>query len=217
VDSADLTAKAKIRNEAIAHFARDGFQKANMRAIAAAAGVSEALVFHHFGSKDGLRTACDEHVLNVLVERARAAGNITKGQYDLLGVYLANPDEYMLYVQYVVRAIQDDAPATATFVDTMVEESEAIFRAGAADGSMRPSSDVRALAVLNALVSLAVLTMPPPLARALGYERFGPEVLQRMTVPILELYTHGIYTDDTLPKRSEDAWADARPPQQKED
>jgi hypothetical protein len=59
--------------------------------------------------------------------------------------------------------------------------------------------------------------MPPPLARALGYERFGPDVLARMTVPILELYTHGIYTDDTLPKRSEDAWADARRPHQKED
>jgi AcrR family transcriptional regulator len=188
-----------------------------VRTIAAAAGVSEALVFHHFGSKDGLRTACDEYVLHVLVERARAARNITKGQYDLLGVYLSNPDEYVLYVQYVVRAIEDDAPATATFVDTMVEESEAIFRAGAADGSMRPSSDVRALAVFNALVSLAVLTMPPALARALGYERFGPDMLQRMTVPILELYTNGLYTDDTLSKGSEDAWADAHPPQQKED
>lgn len=31
--------------------------------MATATGISEALIFHHFGSKDGLRTACDEHVL----------------------------------------------------------------------------------------------------------------------------------------------------------
>ena len=33
----DLTAQARIRNAAIAHFAREGFQKANLRAIAGAA------------------------------------------------------------------------------------------------------------------------------------------------------------------------------------
>ncbi|WP_301121319.1 TetR family transcriptional regulator [Mycolicibacterium fortuitum] len=215
--SADLTAKARIRNAAVACFAREGFQKANVRSIAATAGVSEALVFHHFGNKDGLRTACDEYVLGILVERAHAADNATKvGRHDLLGVYLSNPDEYVLYAQYMVRAIQDDAPTGATFVNTMVEESEAIFRAGAADGGMRPSSDPRALAVLNLLVSLGLLTMPPPLARALGYDHFCPDLLQRMTVPILELYTHGLYTDDTLPKTAQDAWAAARP-QPKED
>jgi AcrR family transcriptional regulator len=215
VRSADLTAKARIRNVAVDCFARDGFQKVNLRAIATAAGVSEALIFHHFGSKDGLRAACDEYVLDVLVGRARTAGRPT-GMQDLLGIYLSNPEEYRLEVQYMARAIQDDAPAAGTFVDTMVEESEAIFRAGAADGIMRPSSDPRALAVLNLLVTLGLLTMAPPLARALGHDHFGPEVLQRMAVPTLELYTRGLYTDDTLPKTAQDAWTAARPPQ-KED
>jgi AcrR family transcriptional regulator len=217
VDSAaDLTAKAKIRNTAIAHFARDGYQKAKLRAIATESGVSEALVFHHFGSKERLRLACDEHVLHVLVERAHGAARPAERQ-DLLGVYLSDPDEYMLYVQYMVGAIQNDAPAAATFVDTMVEESEAIFRAGVADGTMRPSSDLRGMAVLNALISLAVLTMPAPFARALGHDRFGPEVLRRLTVPTMELYTRGIYTDETLPDAAQDAWAAARREQQKED
>jgi len=135
---------------------------------------------------------------------------------DLLGLYLSNPEDYRLQVQYMARAIQDDAPAAGTFVDTMVEESEAIFRTGAADGIMRPSSDPRALAVLNLLVALGLLTMAPPLARVLGHERFGPDVLQRMAVPTLELYTRGLYTDDALPKTTQDAWAAARP-QQKED
>jgi AcrR family transcriptional regulator len=215
-EQADLTAKAKIRNAAIVHFVRDGFQKANTRAVAAAAGVSVGLVFHHFGSKDGLRSACDEHVLQVLTTRAGAAGHAA-GMQDLLGVYQSDPEEYRLLVQYMVRAIQEDAAAAGTFVDTLVAESEAVLRAGAADGTMRPSSDPRALAVLSVLISLSVLTMAPPLARALGHEDFGPDVLRRMTLPTLELFTHGLYTDDTLPETARDAWSAARPRRQEKD
>ncbi|MGP4017380.1 TetR family transcriptional regulator [Saccharopolyspora sp. 5N708] len=216
--AADLTAQAKIRNAAIAHFGRDGFQKTNLRAIAAAAGVSVGLIFHHFGSKEGLLRACDEHVLRVLTNRARAAGRPAgAGLQDLHGEYLANPEEYRLQAQYMARAIAEDTPAANTFVTAMVAESEAIFRAGAADGTMRRSSDPRGLAVLNILISQAVLTMPPPLARALGQERFGPDVLRRLALPTLELYTHGLYTDDAPLKAAQDAWAAARPPQQEKD
>ncbi|GAA3513379.1 AcrR family transcriptional regulator [Streptosporangium album] len=214
--SADLTAQAKIRNAAIAHFVRDGFQKANLRAIAATAGVSAGLVIHHFGSKEGLRSVCDEYVLQVLVQRAHDDAR-PAGMQDVLRDYLSNPDAYRLQVQYMARAIEDDSPAAGTFVNTMVDESEAIIRAGIADGTMRPSSDPRALAVLSVLTSLAMLTMAPPLARSLGYESFGPEVLRRMALPSLELYTRGLYTDDAPLKAARDALADPDPQQQKKD
>ncbi|MBB5783823.1 TetR/AcrR family transcriptional regulator [Nonomuraea jabiensis] len=194
-------AQAKIRDAAIAHFARDGFQKTNLRAVAATAGVSAALVIHHFGSKEKLRSVCDDHVLGVLVRRAHEAG--TPG---LLGEFMANPEEYQLKVRYMVRAIEEDTPAAGRFVDTLVAESESILRAGIADGSVRPSSDVRALAVFTVLTSLAMLTMAPPLTRALGHDGFGPEVLRRMTLPTLELFTHGLYADDAPLKAAKAAW-----------
>lgn len=74
----DSTAQAKIRNAAIAHFARDGFQKTNLRAIAATAGMSAGLVIHHFGSKDQPRSVCDDHVLRILVQRADDARSPTR-------------------------------------------------------------------------------------------------------------------------------------------
>jgi hypothetical protein len=92
----------------------------------------------------------------------------------------------------------------------LVDEAEAIHRAGVADGTMHPSSDPRALAVLNVLTSLSVLTMAPALTRSLGHESFGPEVLHRMALPTLELYTRGLYTDDTPLKAAQDAWTAAR-------
>jgi TetR/AcrR family transcriptional regulator, regulator of cefoperazone and chloramphenicol sensitivity len=201
---ADLTARARIRDAAIAHFAEDGFQRANLRAIAATAGVSSGLVVHHFGSKERLREACDEHVLGVLVRRARDAES---NRRDLFREYLADPRGYRLHLWYMTRAIQDDTPAAGRFVDTLVEEAEAVLRAGAEDGSMRPSSDPRALAVLTVLTSIATLTMPPPFARALGRPEFGPDVLRRLALPTLELYTYGLYADDTALHEAKDAVA----------
>ena len=60
-DEADLTARAKIRNTALRLFAERGHEAVTVREIAAGAGVSPALVLHHFGSKAGLRAAVDEH------------------------------------------------------------------------------------------------------------------------------------------------------------
>ncbi|WP_220446723.1 TetR/AcrR family transcriptional regulator [Nonomuraea deserti] len=200
--SADLTAQARIRNAAITHFARDGFQKTNLRAVAATAGVSAALVIRHFGSKDDLRAVCDDHVLQILVRRTRTVADLA-GVHLLTREYLSDSEEYRLHVQYMVRAIEEDTPAATTFVNTLVEETEQLFRAGMANGSMRPSSDVRAMAVVSVLLSLATLTMAPPLTRALGYERMGPDVLQRIGLPMLELYTHGMYADDTMLKAAE--------------
>src|SRR3981081_1211972 len=59
--SADLTAVARIRDAAIEQFGEHGFG-VGLRTLAEAAGVSAALVIHHFGSKDGLQKACDEYV-----------------------------------------------------------------------------------------------------------------------------------------------------------
>ena len=72
VRSEDLTARARIRDAAVARFGREGF-RAPVRAIAEDAGVSAALVIHHFGSKDALRAECDQHVLTVIREQKSAA------------------------------------------------------------------------------------------------------------------------------------------------
>lgn len=212
---ADLTARARIRDAAIAHFAEGGFRKANLRAIAATAGVSSGLVVHHFGSKEKLREACDEHVLEILVRRAREADS--DDRQDLFREYLADPQGYRRHLSYMARAIQDDTPAAGRFVDTLVDASEAILRAGIDDGTMRPSSDPRALAVLTVLTSIATLTMAPPFARALGHAEFGPDVLRRLALPSLELYTYGLYADDTALRAARGATTPSPSPRENED
>lgn len=65
----DLTAKARIRMAALELFAEYGTAAATMRQVAERAGVTVGLVTHHYGSKDALREAVDDYV----VEAYRAA------------------------------------------------------------------------------------------------------------------------------------------------
>ncbi|MDY7529728.1 MULTISPECIES: TetR family transcriptional regulator [unclassified Cryobacterium] len=195
----DLTARALIRDAAIVHFAQDGFRKSSLRAIAATAGVSASLVVHHFGSKERLRGECDEFVIGTMLAAARDKASPAGLQAVIQG-YLANPAEYEVDVAYLSRAIAEETTAGRTFVDTIVDETEAIIRAGIADGTMNPSSDPRAVAVLIATTSLAMMTMSAHLARSLGFEGLGlgQETMRRLALPSVELYTHGLYTDETV-------------------
>lgn len=207
---ADLNTPAKIRGAAIENFAKVGFHKANLRAIAATAGVSASSVIHHFGNKEGLRRSCDEYVLRELIHRARDEAS-PAGLQDVIRNCLKSPAEFQIQIEYLARTIADDSPAGRQFVDTLVDGSEAIITVGISNGSMLPSSDPRVLAVLIAMTSLAMLTLTSHLARSLGYERLGPELMRRMALPSLELYTHGLYTDDTFLKAAQDALAAAQP------
>ena len=61
-DPADLTAAAAIRIAAMKLFAERGYAGVTVRQIASAAGVSPALVIHHYGSKENLRAVLEERV-----------------------------------------------------------------------------------------------------------------------------------------------------------
>ena len=63
--NSDLTAKARIRNAALALYANYGEDATSMRAIADAAGVTVGLVVHHFRTKDGLREAIEQQIVDL--------------------------------------------------------------------------------------------------------------------------------------------------------
>src|SRR3954470_20873529 len=112
----DLTARARIRDAAIALMADRGTAGATVRDIAQAAGVSSGLVRHHFGSKEGLRDACDEYALNQLTG---LGARFTEMQ--------AFPplDPSVLGLQRsLVRSTLDGSPAGAAMFDRMIDYGE---------------------------------------------------------------------------------------------
>jgi TetR/AcrR family transcriptional regulator, regulator of cefoperazone and chloramphenicol sensitivity len=79
----DRTARAAIRDEALRLFAERGPDAVTVRQIGTAAGVSPGLVLHHFGSKEGLRRAVDEHVLGLFDRMlGEMTGEHAPGLYD---------------------------------------------------------------------------------------------------------------------------------------
>src|SRR5215467_7367954 len=59
------TGREAIIRAAFRVFGEGGIESTSLREVARAAGVSPALVVHHFGGKEGLVTAVDEAALRV--------------------------------------------------------------------------------------------------------------------------------------------------------
>ena len=192
----DLTARARVRHAAIARFGRDGFG-APLRTIAADAGVSAALLIHHFGSKDGLREACDEHVLRVIREnKAETVG----GSPGAMLAALAEVERFAPYVAYVVQSLGDGGALATSFLDHMVEDSHTYLVAAVASGSVRPSLDERARARFLTLAHVGLLLLHLRL-RADQHDDLAAaikELSDEITLPALELYTQGLFVDRDL-------------------
>ena len=93
--------------------------------------------------------------------------------------------------------MSENTPAAARFTDVLIDESESIIRAGISEGIMRPCDDPRALAVLLAVTVLGMVTMAPHIERTLGVPASQQQMLLRLAVPAMEVYTRGLYTDDS--------------------
>lgn len=188
--SEDLTTKARIRDTAIGVFGSQGFT-AGVRSIATAAGVSPGLLNHHFGSKDGLRTACDEHVLRVIRE-SKAASSAPAGMME----QLARIDEYAPLVAYIVRSFSAGGTLARELFEHMVDDAVRYIDDGVRDGRFTPSRDSAARARFLTRQNVGGLLLyvqmaGPDVDFREALSALGDEIM----LPALELYTDGLFTD----------------------
>lgn len=192
----DLTAPARIRHAAIRLFGEEGFD-IGLRAIAEEAGVSLGLIRHHFGSKAGLREACDAAVLGELRRLQDEQGETP----DATGLLerIVNADEYLPVVQYVVRALGEGGALAKAFWEQVLADSEAYLEKGVASGAIRPSVDPAGRARVIALMKLGALLLEAALApEGEDFIHTWRRHVQTMTLPGLELFTHGLLTDSSV-------------------
>ena len=221
----DLTARARIRDSAIVYFGRHGFQSATVRAIAADAGVSPALVIHHFGSKDALREACDQYVTDTIDELTDQASTHLQPR-DLLDLMTRAPALSPL-VPYMIQAVTEGGPFAGKLWDRLVQDAETYLRAATAAGIVRPTADERSRAEMLSVFKLgaymlaryivppndgdtegdaadhdgAIAGSPPTGSPAdKGTGRQPPDfdivaVAEKFTIPSLELFTYGLFTN----------------------
>jgi AcrR family transcriptional regulator len=190
----DRSASARIRDAAIVVFAEAGFRAATVRAIAERAGVSAALVMHHYGSKERLREACDAFVTSFVRERKIEAMQAGPGLDPL--ALLRDGDDRLPLLGYLGRALQDGSPTVATLVDEMVADAEAILAAGVESGTVRPLDHPRGVAAVLTLWSLGALVLHEHVHRILGTDLTGPWSTAALsagyTLPAVEILTRGL-------------------------
>ncbi|TCC52088.1 TetR/AcrR family transcriptional regulator [Kribbella pittospori] len=188
---------ARIRDAALQRFGRDGFS-AGLRAVAADAGVTAGLVVHHFGSKDGLRAACDAYVLEFIHSEKMKA---TTRSVNAIA-QLAEVEQYAPYAMYALRSMQAGGELGKVFVDRMAKDAEDYLEAGVQSGMIRPSRDPAARARWLTYQHTGSLLLWMSLhGKAVEVSDFRDE-LRRMsdeiTLPALELFTDGLFVDRTM-------------------
>jgi len=187
----DLTARARIREAAIALFTEHGVKGTSILDIAKVAGVSGGLIRHHFGSKDGLCEACDIYVLREL-ERVKAEGiELLRADPDFMPSFDARQ---VLLHRYFGRAMVDGSPAAASRFAQIVDETEQFFRSQASPDVPDPRA---AAAVLTAM-TIGVEAMQDQIARAFGEDTISPQVRLRIGLAYGEIYSPALLGQDLV-------------------
>jgi AcrR family transcriptional regulator len=192
----DLTAAARIRDAAIEQFGEQGFG-VGLRSIAEAAGVSAALVIHHFGSKDGLRKACDDYVAEeIRSDKSEAMRAKEPGTWF---AQLAEIESYAPMMAYLVRSMQSGGDLAKMLWGRMIDDAESYLEEGVRAGTLKPSRDPRSraryLAITGGggfLMYLQMHNTPTDLRAVLR------DYTRDMLLPSLEVYTEGLMADSTM-------------------
>lgn len=186
----DLTAKARIRDAALELFAAHGVKGTTIRAVAEAAGVSPGLVQHHFGSKAGLREACDEYAIDRL--RTNKIRALEGGAGDP-GFVMTVLRTGLPIQRYLARALVDGSPAAARFFDEAVALSKEMLD-DPPSGLNRPvTDDPHAYSAVMVTMSFGVMVLHDHLRRSLGTEPLTVEGYPRLARAMFD-----IFTDDLL-------------------
>lgn len=203
----DLTAKAAIRNAALGLFAERGHDAVTVREIASAAGVSPALVVHHFGSKDGLRSVVDEYA-------GRAFDSLfAMDEHDLVDAM--SGDNWTSVAEmfarafppgsplpaYLRRLLLTNDPAGAALFGRWFAQTRQLLDTMAELGATRPGEDPAVRAAFLLANDLAVLLLRNHVAAAIGVDPLTPEGMSRWAREAAAVYQEGVFL--AVPEKEE--------------
>ena len=191
----DLTARARIRDAALGHFAEHGFAQTTVREIARTAGVSPGLIRHHFGSKEALRKAVDEHVLAALRQFSEQA--LANGRFASPGFAAASRSTLKPFQRYIARALMEGSAAAAAMFDEMASMTESWLASADKDRAADDDPADRQIraALINAMTS-GVTLLHEHISRVIGVDMFSAEGDRLLAPALLDLYTHPLISPE---------------------
>ncbi len=200
-EESDLTARALIRNAALRLFAERGPDAVTVRMIAGQAGVSPALVVHHFGSKEGLRAEVDafaarafdglfdavptEEVASML---AGGGGTGSLAEAFARGFPAGSP-----LPAYLRRLLLSNDPAAAALFGRWFAATRNRLDSMVELGTARSSGDPGVRAAFFLVNDLALILLRNLIATAIGVDPLTPEGVDRWAREVGSVYREGAF------------------------
>jgi AcrR family transcriptional regulator len=187
-----------IVEAALRTFGEGGIEATSLREVAKAAGVSPALIVHHFGGKEGLVAAVDETALE---EFGAAYGDATEAgddSSDLLRRRSAQTvrvmREHPEACAYLGRALVEGTDGSARLFHLMIEGGRAEIDALAERGALRRDADRLWATLQHFFLIWAPLSFMPLLEReALDGPLLDEQILDRWAGANVDLLREGLY------------------------
>jgi AcrR family transcriptional regulator len=200
-DPRDLTARATIRNAALRLFADRGPDAVTVREIAANAGVSAALVLHHFGSKDGLRAEVDGFAAQAFDAIFEAMP--TEEVVELLSGGAASGSLAEAFARgfphgsplpaYLGRLLLTHDPAGAALFGRWYATTRRLLDLMVEAGVARPSEDAAVRAAFFLVNDLALILLRTQIAMAIGVDPLTPAGIDRWAREAGIVYAEGAF------------------------
>lgn len=201
IDPGDLTARATIRNAALRLFAERGPDAVTVREIATQAGVSPALVLHHFGSKDGLRAEVDAfaaHAFDAILEATptdELAELLTGGSArgSLAEAFARGFPPGSPLPAYLRRLLLTNDPAGAALFGRWYAATRRLLDVLVEMGVARPSEDPDVRAAFFLVNDLALIVLRNQIAVAIGADPLTPAGIDRWAKEAGIVYAEGAF------------------------
>ncbi len=174
-------------------FAQDGAAGTSVRAIAAKAEVSPALILHHFGSKDGLRQAVDDFVVEFTTDVLEDFTQYATTEHGVKA-FTRFADEPAV-LEYISRSVIAGGPAGDTLFDQMLALTLDGFADMRSAGLVRDLEDPQMMALYLLAADFGMMLLRTHMQRHLGVDPMAPEGIERWARAEMELVTSGILSD----------------------
>jgi AcrR family transcriptional regulator len=193
----DLTTPAKIKYAAIDRFPVDGLEGTTIRAVAADAGVSPALVIHHFGSKAGLHRACDDHVVHSMMEMKRAA--LESGSHSQAGAISSLYQLAVPLLRYLAWTLGTGSETAARIFEEFVDETTEQLLGGKKTGLIGTvHGDPRRQAAVLVGMQLAGMVFHDHMSRVFDIDMLSAEGLMAAAPYTLQVFSGDLFNKNVI-------------------
>lgn len=188
--------REQIVDSAMSLFGRRGIDATSLRQVARDAGVSPALIVHHFDGKEGLIAAVDEAALRAFGD-AYTAGE--RGSAEELLQQRAEQTAMVMRQQpdvcaYIGRALVEVTPGASRLFDLMVSAGRAEIDSLAEEGALREGADLFWATLQHFFLIWAPLSFRTLLEEeVLEGSLLEGEILDRWVEANIDLLREGLY------------------------